>query len=144
MELDVVNLVGDLKRKYQSANPFIICEKMVISVEFVPFLNNPKGQFQEILDEPIIFLNDSLKYSEERFYICAHELGHALFHKELSSYYVSTRLSRSKSESEANCFAANLIVSLYKDDTDQFPREVDLLTKLYGLPEDAYKFLMFE
>ncbi len=80
MELDVVNLVGDLKQKYQSADPFIICEKMGISVEFVPFLNNPKGQFQEILDEPIIFLNDSLKYSEERFYICAHELGHALFH----------------------------------------------------------------
>lgn len=50
MELDVVNLVGDLKRKYQSANPFIICEKMGIIVEFVPFLNNPKGQFQEILD----------------------------------------------------------------------------------------------
>ena len=86
MELDVVNLVGDLKRKYQSADPFIICEKMGISVEFVPFLNNPKGQFQEILDEPIIFLNDSLKYSEERFYICAHQLGHAHFHKELSIY----------------------------------------------------------
>lgn len=142
MELDVVNLVGDLKRKYQSADPFIICEKMGISVEFVPFLNNPKGQFQEILDEPIIFLNDSLKYSEERFYICAHELGHALFHKELSSYYVSTRNSRSKSESEANCFAANLIADLYKEDTQMYPRKIEDLSRLYGLPVSAYRFLI--
>ncbi|EMF0614570.1 MULTISPECIES: ImmA/IrrE family metallo-endopeptidase [Enterococcus] len=142
MELDVVNLVGDLKRKYQSANPFIICEKMGISVEFVPFLNNPKGQFQEILDEPIIFLNDSLKYSEERFYICAHELGHALFHKEISSYYVSTRNSRSKSESEANCFAANLIADLYKEDTQMYPRKIEDLSRLYGLPVSAYRFLI--
>ena len=142
MELDVIKLVRDLKQKYQSANPFIICEKMGITIEFVPFLTNPKGQFQVILDEPIIFLNDSLKYSEERFYICAHELGHALFHNELSSYYVSTRNARSKSESEANCFATNLIVSLYQEDTDQFPREVSLLTKLYGLPESSYKFLI--
>lgn len=142
MELDVVNLVGDLKRKYQSANPFIICEKMGIGVEFVPFLNNPKGQFQEILDEPIIFLNDSLKYSEERFYICAHELGHALFHKEISSYYVSTRNSRSKSENEANCFAANLIADLYKEDTQMYPRKIEDLSRLYGLPVSAYRFLI--
>ena len=142
MELDVINLVGDLKRRYQSANPFVICEKLEISVKFVPFLNNPKGQFQEILDEPIIFLNDNLKFSEERFYICAHELGHAIFHKGLSSYYVSTRNSRSKTESEANCFATNLIVSLYQEDNDHFPRDVGLLTKLYGLPESSYKFLI--
>ncbi|MCS5465570.1 toxin, partial [Enterococcus lactis] len=30
MELDVINLVENLKRKYQSANPFYICEKMDI------------------------------------------------------------------------------------------------------------------
>lgn len=142
MERDVINLAGKLKQKYNSANPFIICEQMGIQINYVPFMNNPKGQFQELLGRSLILLSHELKESEERFYICAHELGHAIFHKGLSSYYVSTRNSRSKSESEANCFAANLIVSLYKDDTDQFPREVDLLTKLYGLPKDAYKFLI--
>ncbi|WP_447299802.1 ImmA/IrrE family metallo-endopeptidase, partial [Enterococcus faecium] len=56
--------------------------------------------------------------------------------------YVSTRTSRSKSESEANCFAANLIVSLYKEDNDQYPKKIDELKNLYGLPESAYRFLI--
>ncbi|ENZ7246178.1 ImmA/IrrE family metallo-endopeptidase [Enterococcus hirae] len=142
MEMDIINLVREIKRKYGSANPFTICEKMDIQIRYVPFLNNPKGQFQELLGRSVILLNHELKYSEERFYICAHELGHAIFHHGLSSYYVSTRTSRSKSESEANCFAANLIVSLYKEDNDKFPREISLLTKLYGLPENSYKFLI--
>lgn len=142
MEMDTINLVEDLKRKYQSANPFYICEKMGITIKYVPFINNPKGQFQEIRDHAIIFLSDELKESEERFYICAHELGHAIFHRGLSSYYVSTRISRSKSESEANCFAANLIVSLYKEDNDRYPRQVEELKSSYGLPESAYRFLV--
>lgn len=82
------------------------------------------------------------KESEERFYICAHELGHAIFHKGLSSYYVSTRNSRSKSESEANCFAANLIADLYKEDTQMYPRKIEDLSRLYGLPVSAYRFLI--
>ncbi|HFD1594977.1 TPA: ImmA/IrrE family metallo-endopeptidase [Enterococcus faecium] len=142
MERDVINLAGKLKQKYNSANPFIICEKMDIQIKYVPFMNNPKGQFQELLGRSVILLSHELKESEERFYICAHELGHAIFHKGLSSYYVSTRNSRSKSESEANCFAANLIVSLYKEDNDQYPRKVEELTNLYGLPESVYRFLI--
>ncbi|WP_195943433.1 ImmA/IrrE family metallo-endopeptidase [Enterococcus faecium] len=142
MEMDVINLVEDLKRKYKSANPFYICEKLGIHIKYVPFIVNPKGQFQEILGRAVIYLNDELKDSEERFYICAHELGHALFHQDISSYYVSTRKSRSKSESEANCFAANLIVSLYKEDNDQYPRKIEDLTNLYGLPESVYRFLI--
>ena len=88
--MDTINLVEELKRKYQSANPFYICEKMGIKIQYVPFIENPKGQFQEIRGRAIIFLNDELRDSEERFYICAHELGHAIFHRGLSSYYVST------------------------------------------------------
>lgn len=115
---------------------------MGIEIKYVPFLENPKGQFQDLLGYPVILLNESLKESQERFYICAHELGHALFHKEISSYYVSTRNSRSKSESEANCFAANLIADLYKEDTQMYPRKIEDLTRLYGLPTSAYRFLI--
>ncbi|MDA3973253.1 ImmA/IrrE family metallo-endopeptidase [Enterococcus thailandicus] len=142
MEMDIINLVGNLKKEYGTADPFGISEKMGIEIKYVPFLENPKGQFQDLLGYPVILLNESLKESEERFYICAHELGHALFHKEISSYYVSTRNSRSKSESEANCFAANLIADLYKEDTQMYPRKIEDLTRLYGLPASAYRFLI--
>ncbi|MEX1551835.1 ImmA/IrrE family metallo-endopeptidase [Enterococcus sp. C50] len=142
MEMDIINLVGKLKKEYGTADPFGISEKMGIEIRYVPFLENPKGQFQELLGYPVILLNESLKDSEERFYICAHELGHALFHKEISSYYVSTRNSRSKSESEANCFAANLIADLYKEDTQLYPRKIEDLSRLYGLPFSAYRFLI--
>ena len=142
MEMDIINLVGKLKKEYGTADPFGISEKMGIEIRYAPFLENPKGQFQELLGYPVILLNESLKDSEERFYICAHELGHALFHKEISSYYVSTRNSRSKSESEANCFAANLIADLYKEDTQMYPRKIEDLSRLYGLPFSAYRFLI--
>lgn len=142
MEMDIINLVGKLKKEYGTADPFGISEKMGIEIRYVPFLENPKGQFQDLLGYPVILLNESLKDSEERFYICAHELGHALFHKEISSYYVSTRNSRSKSESEANCFAANLIADLYKEDTQMYPRKIEDLSRLYGLPVSAYRFLI--
>lgn len=142
MERDVINLAGKLKQKYNSANPFIICEQMGIQIKYVPFMNNPKGQFQELLGRSVILLSHELKESEERFYICAHELGHAIFHKGLSSYYVSTRNSRSKSESEANCFAANLIADLYKEETQMYPRKIEDLSRLYGLPVSAYRFLI--
>lgn len=142
MEMDIINLVGNLKKVYGTADPFGISEKMGIEIRYVPFLENPKGQFQDMLGYPVILLNESLKGSEERFYICAHELGHALFHKEISSYYVSTRNSRSKSESEANCFAANLIADLYKEDTQMYPRKIEDLSRLYGLPVSAYRFLI--
>lgn len=89
MEMDVISLVGKLKQKYNSANPFTICEKMDIQIRYVPFLNNPKGQFQELLGRSVILLNHELKYSEERFYICAHELGHAIFHQGLSRVIMS-------------------------------------------------------
>ncbi|UBM06642.1 ImmA/IrrE family metallo-endopeptidase [Enterococcus mundtii] len=142
MEMDVINLVTDLKRKYNSSNPFNICEQMGIQIKYVPFMTNPKGQFQELLGRSVILLNHELKDSEERFYICAHELGHAIHHKGLSSYYVSNRKSRSKSESEANCFAANLIVSLYKEDKQVYPRDIAELSQLYGLPLNCYRFLI--
>ncbi|MFB8538249.1 ImmA/IrrE family metallo-endopeptidase [Enterococcus thailandicus] len=142
MEMAIINLVGKLKKEYGTADPFGISEKMGIEIRYVPFLENPKGQFQDLLGYPVILLNESLKDSEERFYICAHELGHALFHKEISSYYVSTRNSRSKSESEANCFAANLIADLYKEDTQMYPRKIEDLSRLYGLPISAYRFLI--
>ncbi|MDB7101889.1 ImmA/IrrE family metallo-endopeptidase [Enterococcus mundtii] len=142
MEMDTIELVSAVKSKFKTANPFSICDKLYIEITYVPFLENPKGQFQEIFGEAHILLNESLKYSEERFYICAHELGHALFHRGMSSYYVSNPKSRSKSEAEANCFAANLLVSLYKEDYDQYPRKIEELTNLYGLPESAYRFLI--
>ena len=49
MEMDVISLVGRLKQKYNSANPFTICEKMDIQIRYVPFLNNPKGQISRII-----------------------------------------------------------------------------------------------
>ena len=49
MEMVVISLVGRLKQKYNTANPFTICEEMDIQIRYDPFLNNPKGQFQELL-----------------------------------------------------------------------------------------------
>ncbi|KGK76932.1 toxin, partial [Enterococcus faecium] len=32
--------------------------------------------------------------------------------------------------------------SLYKEDNDQYPKKIEELKNLYGLPESAYRFLI--
>ncbi|EOL42039.1 hypothetical protein RV11_GL003469 [Enterococcus phoeniculicola] len=139
--MDTLELIFQLKKEAKSYNPFLICEALNIDIKYVPFLDNPKGQFQKILNQKVILLSDDLKESQERFYICAHELGHAVLHRDTSNYYVSNQKARSKSESEANRFATSLILNLYKEDLGVYPREFKTLQLHYGVPSKSERFL---
>ena len=139
--MDTLELISQLKQQARSYNPFTICDALNIDVKFVPFLDNPKGQYQTILDRKIILLSNNLKETQERFYVCAHELAHAILHNDTSNYYVSNQKARSKSESEANRFATNLILNLYKEDLDAYPRDFKLLQLHYGVPSNSERFL---
>lgn len=81
---------------------------------FGRFSNNLKGDFFIKSRIKIIVINANLPEELQRI-ICAHELGHAILHKELAAKGTLNDFAlfdnTSKPEFEANLFAAELLIS---------------------------------
>ncbi|MFL2133056.1 ImmA/IrrE family metallo-endopeptidase [Desemzia sp. FAM 23990] len=129
-------LINKLYKTTGTLNPFAIAEMMGIDIKYVPFLANPEGQYLKMFDEPIILLNEKYEEHNHRYFLVAHELHHAIEHKELSGYYVQNNVTRGKLENEANAFAAALLVWYYAELNDQLPRSTKELELEFGFPED--------
>lgn len=102
-------LADSVSRKYNTTDPFDICASMGYLVLIVP-LTDIRGFFQRIMRNNIIYISDSLPEHIQRW-VCAHELGHALLHKESNAIYLDSRTLQcmGKYENEANAFAARLL-----------------------------------
>jgi len=112
----IVDIVCSLKNKYQTNNPFLLCEAMGITVIMQSMgkqQDSCKGFVTRSFGIDIITINSDLS---DRFqiFVCGHELGHIMMNpkqKTLSysdnSYFDTT----SSDEKEANYFAAELILS---------------------------------
>lgn len=100
-----------LYRKYKTRNPFAIAELLHIQVVYWDLPLEIKGFYQYEKRNRIIFINSNIAI-EEQLVVCAHELGHALFHKTVNTPFMNenTFLSVSKIEREANRFAAELLI----------------------------------
>lgn len=133
MNEQLKKLVYFIGNHYRSYDPFILCEKMNIDVKYKPFLSEPLGETTYFRNRPIIILADSLRYSNQRYFVCAHELGHAINHQGLASFYTSNKLNKGKLEVEADKFACALIGMLYVEDTGEFPDSIKELEWRYGL-----------
>jgi len=113
-------------------DPKDIAQKLGIKVKFVRFDEELKEKISGFYDPDsnTIYINEE-EYPLRQTFTIAHELGHALLHKEWSKsgdYRIMLRKTKSDSdpyEKEANAFAANLLV----------PR--DLLGKYLSLPIDT-------
>ena len=97
----ICRTVQRLIKKYQTRNPFEIAEALNIEVP----IGSPG------CDGWYIFLNQELP-DNERTMVMAHELGHAVLHRKQNCYFIrnKTLLLTSKTEKEANRFAAELLV----------------------------------
>ncbi|MGG5341176.1 ImmA/IrrE family metallo-endopeptidase [Enterococcus sp. AZ192] len=139
--MQISKMMDDLKNKYGTMNPFNLSEHMNIEIKYVNFLKNPRGQYTTILGDKVILLSNSIKDTNEEYFVCAHELGHALLHTDISGYYSLNNSTKNKSEYEASKFATKLIYELYKEEHDFKLSKIDLLSKEYGLPETFYSIL---
>ncbi len=106
-------LAKDLVRQYGTHDPFRLCEYMDIYVLMSDF-KYQKGVFRVINNFPFIFINENLSLETQRM-ICAHELGHAMLHKDLANQMgglIETELFAvtNSCEVEANQFAAALLI----------------------------------
>lgn len=129
-------LIEELYEQFGTLDPFAIVEKNGIDLHYVPFGDNPMGQYIKMLNTPTILLNDKLEGSSKRFFVLSHELHHALEHEDLSGYYVFNHKSRSKLENEANDFATNLLFHFFLEEHQLVPETLQSLELSYGVPSE--------
>lgn len=103
--------VNYLKKKFKTNDPFELCECLGIKVFFEDLGRNTNGFFQAAPRNKIIHINSRLS-NVDKFFTCAHELGHAIFHYKSNVLFLekNTLLSTSKYEIEADIFAAELLI----------------------------------
>ena len=106
--MDIKQFVRSLAAENGTFNPFEIAENKGIVIQMEP-LGTIHGYYSKALRTKFIHINCDLDEYQQKF-TCAHELGHALMHPDLSTPFLreSTLFSVDKLEVEANRFAACL------------------------------------
>lgn len=135
MNNELKKLVEFLGKHYGTFDPFIIAEKLNIDIQYQPFLDEPLGDTIDFFGRPIILLADSLRDSKQRYFVCAHELGHAVEHADMQSYYISNSFVKTHYEVQADKFAITLLGKLYVEEHDYEPKNWNDLVHEYGYPE---------
>lgn len=102
-------MVNALMKKYNTYDPFELASKMGIIV-IREELGTINGYYNKCYRQRFIHINHSLS-DIEQYYICSHELAHAVLHKDIniSFYKAFTHLNTDKIEKEADEFALELM-----------------------------------
>lgn len=96
-------------------DPFILAQRRGIEVLFCSGFGSLKGMFRVIKKVPFIFINKDMDEYQQTL-VCAHELGHAVLHREYAMNNPVQEYTlydmQSKPEYEANIFAASLLIDV--------------------------------
>lgn len=98
-----------LMTTYHTHDPLELATALDYIVLDVPLVE-VRGFYQYAQRNHIIYLSDSL-CDEDRRFVCAHELGHALLHRGVNTVFLDSRTFQitSRYEMEANHFAAEFL-----------------------------------
>lgn len=140
--MDLAKTARGIVRRYRTNDPFQLCQALGIAILHLP-MEDVRGLFLRLKRRSIIYLADGLDDYEQRF-VCAHELGHFLLHKQVNRLFMETRtlLKTSVYEREADRFAAWL---LYPDDqplTEWIDYTAAQVAACMGVPEDVAQYRM--
>lgn len=113
---ELKDLIADLKERYgadeERPDPVALAEAMGVRVRYFP-LGGLKGFYLVLNDIPFIAIDRDLPEAL-RDVVCAHELGHHLFHREEASRVVFNDYEiyrmENRFERDANLFAALLLI----------------------------------
>jgi len=133
----IKDIVRQLINIHKTNNPFQIAKERNIIILFAE-LGNTLGFYSSYKRTQFIHLNNQLT-EEEQYFVCAHELGHAVLHPKSNTPFLrkNTLFSVEKLEVEANTFAVELllpdeIVTQYKN-TDM---TIFTVAEMYSVPRE--------
>ena len=113
---EIVKAVAKLKKRYGESDPFLLCDAMGIKLIFQSLGTAPdaiKGFILKSKRIITITINCDLPLVIQKI-IVAHELGHAVLHKNsgILAFHEATLFDNSsRYEKEANLFAAEFLLS---------------------------------
>lgn len=131
--------VKQLQEKYNNTDPYELAE--ILNIIVVPFdlHREINGFYKYDRRNKYIFINNNLDEYTQRV-VCAHELGHALLHTRSNAHFLrnNTFVSVDKIESEANTFAAELLLS--DDDFINYNQlSLQQIASLHNVPVELVK-----
>ncbi len=107
---EIIALANNLKNMYQTTNPFKIADHLGINISFSPFKKTAmQGYTYRPFDDhpPLIGINSNFD-KRSQYVLCAHELGHAILHKDACNHFDDNPINNPH-EYEANLFAVALL-----------------------------------
>ena len=110
MGKNIRGIVDCCVKKYNTRDPFVLASNLNVEVQ-IGDMGHRSGCYMFLKNHRCIFLNENLSDSERQL-VMAHELGHAIMHRKQNCYFIrnKTLLLNSKTEREANLFAAELLI----------------------------------
>lgn len=141
----IKNIVAGLIEQYKTSDPFELCTLLDIRVLIHDLGSRIYGFFQRTEDNyEILHISSNLVYDMQK-YICAHELGHAILHVDLSiGFFIENPLIiKSKYEIQADKFAAELLINECNIDTNALQgMNKEQLSNYLRVPKEliTYKF----
>lgn len=109
----IIRTVDELVEKYGTRDPYELCDRLGICIRRKDLKKKLKGFFYYQSRIPNIVIDSNVNDILERILI-AHELGHAILHKEIAMMRGFQEMevfdSTAMTENEANLFSAELIL----------------------------------
>lgn len=136
--MDIKNIVANIVRKFETRNPMIIAEKMDMLI-FKENLGTINGYYALVFNVQTIHLNKNLSCIKQKV-ICAHELGHAILHPNLSTCVITntTLINLSIYEKQADFFASYLLIP-DKILSGHGDCEIEEIAKGYDIPSSLLR-----
>lgn len=103
-------IAKSLVKKFNTRDPFQITKEKNIILVNAPLVDI-RGFYQYYKRQHIIYIDQDLTEHQKEF-VCAHELGHMMMHRNSNAIFMDTHtfFVKNKYENEANEFAINLLV----------------------------------
>lgn len=140
MNTYIKRIIENLKIKFDTTCPYKLANDLGI-ILIIEDLGELMGMYKYIKKNKVVFINSNLKEEEKR-YVLAHEIGHAILHTKSSCFFSSTaNINKLKKEYEANLFASELLINF--DDIDILYLQgytIGQLASYYKVPIELIEF----
>ena len=131
--MNIKAAVKQLMKKHNTNNPYVLAKFLNIIILYAE-LGNTWGYYTTYKRSRFIIINQNIPETLQT-YTCAHELGHSVLHKGISTPFLRkhTLFSVEKIERQANTFAVELL--LPDELLKQYPdTSIHRLADMVGVP----------